>query len=329
MSYYAGKNVLVPGGAGFIGTHLVAELLAAGARVTVVDDLSTGSLANVNRFARNKAFKFIERDIVRYFNAPADVVFNLACPASPVHYQRDPIQTWRSSVLGVNNLLELCLDSGARLIQASTSEIYGDPLIHPQREDYWGNVNPNGPRSCYDEGKRAAETLILDFHRKLGVDVRIARIFNTYGPLMAVGDGRVVSNLVVQALENRDLTIYGDGQQTRSFCFVSDMVKGLLRLGEVAEAAGQVVNLGNPFEVSMNDLAQHILRQSESGSSLVRLCLPQDDPVRRLPDIGKARSLLGWQPEISLENGLAETIAYFSSIVQSAAYPLDALSARA
>jgi UDP-glucuronate decarboxylase len=329
MNYYKGKRVAVPGGAGFIGTHLVNTLLDLGAFVTVYDDFCTGQEENLHQLRTSRSLKVIEHDIIDPLIVDGDVVFNLACPASPVHYQRDPVKTWRSSVIGMNNLMESCRKTGARLVQASTSEVYGDPLVHPQAESYWGNVNPNGPRACYDEGKRAAETLALDFHRNYGVDVRIARIFNTYGPVMAVGDGRVVSNFCVQALQGDDLTIYGDGSHTRSFCYVSDMVRGLLALGSSLQVSGKVVNLGNPQEVTMFDLARKILKLTGSRSRIVHMPLPQDDPMRRLPDISRAQSLLNWSPEVELERGLQQTAAFFSGKTQSIAYPLDAQSAHA
>jgi UDP-glucuronate decarboxylase len=329
MDFYSGKRVAVPGGAGFIGTHLVNRLLDLGASVTVYDDFCTGQDANLSHLKTSRALKVIEHDIIDPLIVDGDIVFNLACPASPVHYQADPVKTWRSSVIGMNNLMESCRKTGARLVQASTSEVYGDPLVHPQSEDYWGNVNPNGPRSCYDEGKRAAETLALDFHRHHDVDVRIARIFNTYGPIMAAGDGRVVSNFAVQALRGDDLTIYGDGSQTRSFCYVSDMVRGLLALGSSPQATGKVVNLGNPGEVTMLELARQILTLTGSPSHIVHMPLPQDDPMRRMPDISRATSLLGWLPEVDLRQGLEKTIAYFATQTESTAYPLDAKSAHA
>ncbi|MBL4806101.1 MAG: SDR family oxidoreductase [Rhodobacteraceae bacterium] len=313
MDYYRGKKVLVPGGAGFIGSHLVPRLLENGARVTVLDNFHTGCRSNLSQVSGHPDLVLIEHDIVQPFAIDADIIFNLACPASPVHYQHDPIKTLKTSVIGINNLLAQCHLTGARLVHASTSEVYGDPLQHPQTESYWGNVNPIGIRACYDEGKRAAETLAMDFHRMHGVDVRLPRIFNTYGPRMAHNDGRVVSNFMCQALAGDDITIYGDGSATRSFCFVSDMVTALLQLGLVDLAAGAVVNLGNPDEYSILELAEKIIAISNSSSKIIYKPLPQDDPTRRKPDISKAKALLGWTPVIDLDDGLQKTMKYFAS----------------
>lgn len=313
MSFYRDKTVLVPGGAGFIGSHLVPELLKRGAHVTVLDNFQTGCRSNILDGVEHPHFKIIEHDIIQPLSLDTEIIFNLACPASPVHYQNDPIKTLKTSVFGVNNLLEQCVKTGARLVHASTSEVYGDPLQHPQHENYWGNVNPNGIRACYDEGKRAAEALALDFHRIHGVDVRIPRIFNTYGPRMAHNDGRVVSNFIAQALAGRDITVFGDGSATRSFCFVSDMVAALLQLGLVDTASGAVVNLGNPIEHSILELAESIIAKTGSASQIAFHPLPEDDPTRRKPDIAKARALLGWAPLVDLDTGLDKTIAYFAS----------------
>lgn len=312
VSYYKDKAVLVPGGAGFIGSHLVERLLSLGAAVTVLDNFHTGTAKNFASQQNDNQFRLIEQDVVHPIDINADIIFNLACPASPVHYQYDPIKTLQTSVIGINNLLELAKATGTRMVHASTSEVYGDPLQHPQTETYWGNVNPIGIRSCYDEGKRAAETLAVDFHRIHGVDVRLPRIFNTYGPRMAKDDGRVVSNFIVQALNGDDITIYGDGSNTRSFCYVSDMVDALLRLGAVDGIGGEAINVGNPVEFSVLELAQKIIEMTGNASKISYLPLPEDDPTKRKPDISRAKKLLGWEPEIMLETGLAETIKYFA-----------------
>ena len=313
MGFYSGKEVLVPGGAGFIGSHLVPTLLEAGARVTVLDNFHTGCESNLASVAVNPCFALVEHDIIEPYASDAEIIFNLACPASPVHYQHDPIKTLRTSVFGVNHLLALCKTTGARLVHASTSEVYGDPLQHPQVESHWGNVNPVGIRACYDEGKRAAETLAMDFHRVHGVDVRIPRIFNTYGPRMAHNDGRVVSNFIIQALAGDEMTVFGDGSATRSFCYVADMVAALMALGAAKAGAGEVVNLGNPVEYSVHLLAETIIAKTNSKSRIAYCPLPKDDPTRRRPDISKAKALLGWEPVVDLDAGLAKTIAYFMS----------------
>ncbi len=313
MEYYSGKRVLVPGGAGFIGSHLVDALLALGASVTVIDNLHTGCRSNFSPASGHNRFHFVEKDVSDPIDGSFDLIFNMACPASPVHYQADPIGTWRTSILGMANLLEYCKETGARLVHTSTSEVYGDPLEHPQKETYWGNVNPVGERSCYDEGKRAAETLAYDYHRMHGVDVRLPRIFNTYGPRMARNDGRVVSNFITQALEGRDITIYGDGSNTRSFCYVSDMVEVLLRIGAADGIGGEVFNVGNPGEFTISELGELVLSLTGSPSKLVYRPLPKDDPTRRRPDIGKVSAKLDWTPVVPLQEGLEKTIAYFSS----------------
>lgn len=308
---YAGQRVLVAGGAGFIGAHLVRALLGDGAEeVTVVDNYRTASADSLTPASR---LKVLQHDIVEplQLDGPLDVIFNLACPASPVHYQADPIATWRSSVYGTDNLLTLARSKGARLVQASTSEVYGDPLESPQAETYRGNTSFLGPRACYDEGKRAAESLLMDFHRVHGMDVRIARLFNTYGPGMAEQDGRVVSNFIVQALRGEALTVYGNGRQTRSFCYVSDTVRGLMALGLREGLSGEVVNLGNPNEVTILTLAEELGRLIGVPTSYTHCPVPPDDPRRRCPDISRARRLLDWGAEVALSEGLAATIADF------------------
>ncbi|AKJ30589.1 UDP-glucuronic acid decarboxylase family protein [Caldimonas brevitalea] len=307
------RHAIVAGGAGFLGSHLCDRLLEAGHRVTVLDNFSTGSRRNLEHLARHRRFKLREHDVVRPLPLDADGIFNFACPASPLHYQRNPVHTTLSSVVGVHNLLEQALRCGARIFQSSTSEVYGDPEVHPQVESYAGHVNIHGPRSCYDEGKRCAETLCFAYHRQHQVPVRIARIFNTYGPRMQPGDGRVVSNFIVQALRGDDITIYGAGEQTRSFCYVDDLIEGILRLMH-AEVEGPL-NLGNPRENTVLELAELVLRLVGSRSRLVFRPLPADDPKRRCPDIGRARRLLDWEPQVHLEDGLRETIAYFRRLL--------------
>lgn len=312
---------MVTGGAGFVGSHLIERLLSNGHEVICVDTLYTGTQQNVDRFSGNPLFSFIHQDISVFFPAfTCDQIYNLACPASPVHYQANPIDTFKTSVIGTMNALECAKLTGARLLQASTSEIYGDPLIHPQPESYWGNVNTIGIRSCYDEGKRGAETLCFDYERVYGVAVRVARIFNTYGPRMLPNDGRVVSNFIVQALQNQPLTVYGNGSQTRSFCYVTDLVDGLIRLMNHPTNPGPV-NLGNPGEFSMNELATQVVAMTGSSSSVTFLPLPQDDPKVRCPDITKASSILDWTPSIPLSEGLSPTIEWFKIH-----YPLTRLS---
>jgi len=304
------KNIVVTGGAGFIGSHLVEALLAAGNAVICLDNLFTGSRQNILRFRDNPDFEFFRHDVVVPILLETEQIYHLACPASPIHYQNNPIKTLKTSVLGTLNMLGLAKRVGARILLASTSEIYGDPEVHPQKEDYYGNVNSVGPRACYDEGKRAAETLMVGYRDYNDVDVRIARIFNTYGPRMLPNDGRVVSNFICQVLRGEDLTIYGDGSQTRSFCYVSDMVDGLIRLMESQET--KPVNLGNPHEVTVSALAQTVLRMIPgTGSGMVRMDLPEDDPRRRRPDITRAKTILGWEPRVPLDTGLEATIKYF------------------
>jgi UDP-glucuronate decarboxylase len=307
-------RILVTGGAGFLGSHLCDRLVETGADVICLDNFFTGSKKNIRHLGDKKNFEIIRHDLVEPIFLEVDQIYNLASPASPVHYQYNPVKTVKTNVMGTVNMLGLAKRVKARILQASTSEVYGNPQEHPQGETYWGHVNPIGPRSCYDEGKRVAETLMMDYHRQNKVDVKIARIFNTYGPRMAVSDGRVVSNFIVQALENSPLTIYGDGRQTRSFCYVSDMVEGLIRLMNSGDFTGPV-NLGNPTEFSISDLAQLVLEITGSKSELVHTSLPQDDPVQRCPDISLAKEKLEWEPVTSLREGLEHTVAYFKRIV--------------
>jgi UDP-glucuronate decarboxylase len=308
-------KVLITGAAGFLGSNLVDKFLSAGHTVVGVDDLSTGSLENLTHQLGSSNFEFIEHDVRDSINMDCDVILNFACPASPVQYQIDPVRTIETNFLGVANLLKLSKSTGAVFIQSSTSEVYGDPKVSPQKEDYWGNVNPIGVRSCYDEGKRAAETLCFDYRRQFQMDIRVVRIFNTYGPRMSVGDGRVVSNFIVQALKNEDITIYGDGSQTRSFCFVDDLVDGFFRLSQDQFDLDLPINMGNPNEFTMNSLASSIINLTGSSSRIVNLALPQDDPKQRKPDITRAREILNWEPKVNLETGLATTIDYFRRII--------------
>ena len=313
------KTALVTGGAGFVGSHLSDRLLKEGFSVVALDDLSTGSRANIAHLMGRKDYRFVLQDVTNPFEIQADCIFHLACPASPVHYQKNPIKTVVTNVVGTLNGLSLASRIGARFLLASTSEVYGDPDVHPQPETYKGSVNPIGPRACYDEGKRCAETLCFDHHREAGVDIRVARIFNTYGPRMAISDGRVVSNFIVQALRGEDITIYGDGQQTRSFCYVDDLVDGLFRLMTKVEIGP--VNLGNPGEFTMIELAEQVIELTGSKSKLVRRPLPQDDPKQRRPDIGKAKEKLGFEPRVPLREGLAHTIDYFRSAIANLNQP--------
>ena len=303
-------RVLVTGGAGFIGSHLCELLVKANHEVICLDNYFTGSKKNVYPLLDRPGFEVIRHDIINPIDLEVDQIYNLACPASPVFYQFNPVRAIQANVLGVTNMLELAKRTKARILQASTSEVYGDPTVHPQREDYWGNVNPIGVRSCYDEGKRVAEALMMDYHRQFGVDIRIVRIFNTYGPRMALNDGRVVSNFIVQALQGEDITIYGKGEQTRSFCYVSDLVAGLIAMMNVADFRGPV-NLGNPGEFTILSLAEKVIKMTTSPSKLVFNDLPSDDPVRRKPDIGLAKEKLGWSPTIDIDAGLVRTIEYF------------------
>ena len=304
-------KALVTGGAGFVGSHLCERLLKDGYTVIALDDLSTGSRDNIQHLFGRKDFRFVLQDVSVPFEIQADVIFHLACPASPVHYQRNPIKTVVTNVVGTLNGLSLASRIGARFLLASTSEVYGDPNVHPQVEEYHGNVSPTGPRACYDEGKRCAETLCFDHYREAGVDIRVARIFNTYGPRMAVNDGRVVSNFIVQALRGEDITVYGEGKQTRSFCYVDDLVDGLVRLMNGSHIGP--INLGNPGEFTIRELAEQVIRLTGSRSKVVQRPLPQDDPRQRCPDISKAKELLGFVPRVPLVEGLKPTVAYFKA----------------
>ena len=322
------KKALITGGAGFIGSHLSKRLLDEGYEVTVLDNLFTGTKANIYDLLSNRRFTFILHDVTQPFWGQFDEIYNLACPASPIHYQKNPIETTKSSVLGTMNMLELALKTKARMLHTSTSEIYGDPLVHPQVEEYWGNVNTIGLRSCYDEGKRVAETLCADYRRQYGVDVRMVRIFNTYGPNMHPKDGRVISNFIMQALQNQDITLFGDGSQTRSFQYCDDLIEAFRRYMSLERPAidafmekhnlgAAVINTGNPGEYTIKQLAEETLRQlPESTSKLVYGPMPKDDPKRRKPDITLAKELLGWEPKVPLQEGLAKTIAYFRTLVK-------------
>jgi UDP-glucuronate decarboxylase len=307
------KKILVTGGAGFLGSHLCDRLVTQGHHVLCVDNYFTGSKRNIAHLLDYKNFEVIRQDICIPLYVEVDEIYNLACPASPQHYQLDPIQTMKTSVIGAFNMLGLAKRTKARILQASTSECYGDPTVHPQPEEYWGNVNPVGIRSCYDEGKRAAETLFIDYHRVHNVTVKIMRIFNTYGPRMAEGDGRVVSNFIVQALRNEDITIYGDGLQTRSFCYVDDLLDGMMALMASDGSFTGPVNIGNPGEFTMLELAKKVIALTNSSSKLVHKPLPKDDPRQRKPNIDMAKNILGWEPKINLMNGLTKTIDYFRS----------------
>jgi len=303
-------RILVTGGAGFLGSHLCEKLLEQGHEVVCVDNLFTGRKDNLLPFLNNPRFEFVRHDVVDPFKAEVDRIYNLACPASPVHYQHNAIKTIKTSVMGAINSLGLAKRTGARILQASTSEVYGDPQVHPQPESYWGNVNPIGIRSCYDEGKRVAETLFFDYHRMNGVDIRLVRIFNTYGPRMLANDGRVVSNFIVQALKGEDITIYGDGSQTRSFCYVDDLIEAFVKMMEQTQTTGPV-NIGNPGEFTMLELAQLVIKLTGTKSKITHKPLPADDPKQRRPDISLAKKIINWEPKISLEEGLAKTIEYF------------------
>jgi UDP-glucuronate decarboxylase len=309
-------RILVTGGAGFIGSHLCERLLNEGNEVICLDNFFTGRKANVAHLFDDRRFELVRHDVTEPILLEVDQIYNLACPASPIHYQFNPVKTVKTSVMGMINMLGMAKRVKARILQASTSEIYGDPLIHPQTEDYWGNVNPIGPRSCYDEGKRVAETLMMDYHRQNGVDTRIVRIFNTYGERMMEDDGRVVSNFVVQALRGEPLTIYGDGSQTRSFCYVSDLVDGIIRLMNTeAEGIHLPVNIGNPGEFTMNELAKEVGKATGKQIEIKHLPLPQDDPKQRKPNIERAQSLLGWEPKVPLAEGLKKTVVYFAASI--------------
>ncbi|ABF53279.1 UDP-glucuronic acid decarboxylase family protein [Sphingopyxis alaskensis] len=305
------RRVLVTGGAGFLGSHLVDRLLARGDEVLCVDNLFTGDKSNLDHLAGNPLFEFMRHDVCFPLFVEVDAIFNLACPASPIHYQHDPVQTTKTSVHGAINMLGLAKRLKVPIFQASTSEVYGDPTMHPQQESYWGNVNPIGIRSCYDEGKRCAETLFFDYHRQHQLDIKIARIFNTYGPRMHAADGRVVSNFIVQALHGEDITIYGDGSQTRSFCYVDDLISAFVAFMDAGPNVHGPINIGNPAEFTILELAEKILSKVGGASKLVRQPLPQDDPLQRQPDISRAKAQLGWEPTVELDEGLDRTIAYF------------------
>jgi UDP-glucuronate decarboxylase len=307
------KTILVTGGAGFIGSHLCEYLLNQGHKVICLDNLFTGSQKNINRFVKNKNFEFIKHDIVEpfYIDKKIDQIYNLACPASPIQYQKNAIHTVKANTIGIINVLDFAKKHKARILQASTSEIYGDPLEHPQKETYWGNVNTIGIRSCYDEGKRISETLMFDYHRTWSIEIKVARIFNTYGPNMLENDGRVVSNFIVQALKNKPMTIYGTGNQTRSFGYVDDLINGLVKLMNSSKSFLGPVNLGNPHEFTIKELAERVIKLTNSKSKIIYKTLPQDDPHKRKPNIGLAERILKWQPKIELEQGLQRTIKYF------------------
>lgn len=313
--YESRKRILVTGGAGFLGSHLIDRLLENGHDVLCVDNLFTGTKRNLEHLHAQSRFEFIRHDVTFPLYVEVDEIYNLACPASPIHYQHDPVQTTKTSVHGAINMLGLAKRLKCRILQASTSEVYGDPTTHPQTENYWGNVNPIGPRSCYDEGKRCAETLFFDYHRQHGLEIKVAQIFNTYGPRMHPSDGRVVSNFIVQALKGEAITLYGDGTQTRSFCYVDDLADGLIRLMESPAALTGPVNLGNPVEFTMLELAEMVLKETGSSSPVIRKPLPQDDPKQRQPDITLAKKHLGWLPRVALQDGLKPTTAYFRSLL--------------
>jgi UDP-glucuronate decarboxylase len=317
-AYNSQQRILVTGGAGFLGSHLIDRLLADGHEVVCADNLFTGSKRNIAHLHGHRAFEFLRHDVTLPLYIEVDAIYNLACPASPVHYQHDPVQTTKTSVHGAINMLGLAKRLKCRIFQASTSEVYGDPSVHPQPEGYWGNVNPIGVRSCYDEGKRCAETLFFDYHRQHGLDIKVARIFNTYGPRMHPNDGRVVSNFIVQALRGEPITIYGDGRQTRSFCFVDDLIDAFVRFMDTPPDFPGPVNLGNPHEFTIRELAEKVIELTGSRSQLVNRPLPQDDPMQRRPDITLARERLGWTPQVPLEDGLRKTIAYFDQLLKTA-----------
>ena len=313
------RRILVTGGAGFIGSHLCSRLVKEGNDVICTDNLFTGSKSNIEGLLDNHHFEFLRHDVTKELLVEVDQIYNLACPASPVHYQYNPVKTMKTSILGAINMLGLAKRVKARILQASTSEVYGNPAVHPQPEEYWGNVNPVGIRSCYDEGKRSAETLFFDYHRQNGVEIKVIRIFNTYGPNMNVNDGRVVSNFIVQALKGEDITIYGDGTQTRSFCYVDDLVEGMVRMMNSREGFTGPVNLGNPGEFTVLELARKVISLTGSQSKIVHQPLPQDDPTQRKPVIDLARKELDWHPSVSLDVGLKKTITYFEKIIKNSA----------
>ena len=319
IRYSTKKRVLVTGGAGFIGSHLCARLLEAGNQVLCVDNFFTGTRANVGALLGHPDFELMRHDVTFPLFVEVDEIYNLACPASPVHYQFDPVQTTKTSVIGAINMLGLAKRVGAKILQASTSEVYGDPTVHPQTEDYRGNVNPLGPRACYDEGKRCAETLFFDYHRQHKVNIKVVRIFNTYGPRMHPNDGRVVSNFIVQALRGEDITLYGDGGQTRAFCYVDDLIEGFLRLMDTGPEVTGPVNIGNPHEIPVRELAERVIGLTGSRSRIVHRPLPEDDPLQRCPDIALATRLLDWRPTVDLDTGLARTAEYFRQMLTEAA----------
>lgn len=313
------KTILVTGGAGFLGSHLCDSLIETGHDVICLDNFFTGSKRNVEHLIGHPRFELMRHDVTFPLYVEVDQIYNLACPASPIHYQHDPVQTTKTSVHGAINMLGLAKRVRCKIFQASTSEVYGDPVVHPQREEYWGNVNPIGPRSCYDEGKRCAETLFFDYHRQHSLEIKVARIFNTYGPRMHPNDGRVVSNFIMQALKGENITVFGDGSQTRSFCYVSDLILGFRRLMDSPPEITGPTNLGNPEELSVKDLAELIIEMTGSKSELISLPLPQDDPLQRRPDITMAREALGWKPSIPLSEGLQHTIQYFDEVLTASA----------
>ena len=313
--YESRKRILVTGGAGFLGSHLIDRLIDQGHEVICADNLFTGSKRNIEHLHNHPRFEFVRHDVCNPLKLEVDEIYNLACPASPVHYQYNPVLTTKTSVMGAMNMLGLAKRLRCPIFQASTSEVYGDPEVHPQRESYWGHVNPIGTRSCYDEGKRCAETLFFDYHRQHGVQIKVARIFNTYGPRMHPKDGRVVSNFITQALNGEDITVYGDGSQTRSFCYRDDLVEGFLRLMDSPAELTGPINLGNPGEFTMLELAEQVLKLTGSHSKIIHMPLPQDDPRQRQPDIGLAKSKLGWEPKVPLAEGLKRTIEYFRQLV--------------
>jgi UDP-glucuronate decarboxylase len=318
-SYDGRKRLLVTGGAGFLGSHLIDRMLARGDEVVCVDNFFTGSKRNIEHLHGHPYFELIRHDVTFPLYVEVDEIWNLACPASPIHYQHDPVQTTKTSVHGAINMLGLAKRLRCPIFQASTSEVYGDPAVHPQVEGYWGNVNPIGPRSCYDEGKRCAETLFFDYQRQHGLEIKVARIFNTYGPRMHPNDGRVVSNFIVQALQRKPITIYGEGQQTRSFCYVDDLIDGFLGLMDTPPGFTGPMNLGNPNEFTIRELAEQVIEMTGTGSSLVFQPLPADDPMQRQPDISLARSELGWEPKVQLQEGLRKTIEYFDRLLSQSA----------
>ncbi|MEL6858066.1 MAG: UDP-glucuronic acid decarboxylase family protein [Pseudomonadota bacterium] len=316
------NRVLVTGGAGFIGSHICDRLVEKGYEVLCVDNFFTGERSNVSHLLDEKTFELLRHDVTFPLFVEVDQIYNMACPASPIHYQFDPVQTTKTSVHGAINMLGLAKRVKARILQASTSEVYGDPAVHPQEETYWGNVNPIGPRSCYDEGKRCAETLFFDYHRQHNLDIKVARIFNTYGPRMHPNDGRVVSNFIMQALRGEDITLYGDGEQTRSFCYVDDLVEGLIRLMESPDGVTGPINLGNPGEFTIKELAEQIIDLTGSSSKMIHKPLPQDDPKQRQPNITRAKEALDWEPKIALRDGLTKTISYFDGLLKDVSSPV-------